>query len=62
MQVSIAGVPWPVHKAGAVLANLLILLIVGVVTMNPAAAVLSGAAVGAVIYVAGEILERIRQR
>jgi hypothetical protein len=49
-EVRIAGVPWPVYKLVALGVGLLVLLAVGVVTMNPAPAVVAAAAAGTVAW------------
>jgi hypothetical protein len=48
--VRIAGVPWPVYKLVALGVGLLVLLVVGVVTMNPGTAVVTAAAAGTVAW------------
>lgn len=50
--VSIAGVPWPAYKVIALLVGALVALVVGVATATAATAVLAGAAVGTVTWVA----------
>ncbi len=42
-QVDIAGVPWPTYKLIALAVGALVLVVVGVATMNAAPAVLSAA-------------------
>jgi hypothetical protein len=49
-EVRIAGVPWPVYKLVALGVGLLVLLVVGVVTMNPGPAVVAAAAAGTVVW------------
>jgi hypothetical protein len=49
-EVRIAGVPWPVYKLAALGVGLLVLLVVGVATMNPGPAVVAAAAAGAVTW------------
>ena len=49
-EVRIAGVPWPVYKLVALAAGLLVLLVVGIVTLNPGPAVVAAAAVAAVVW------------
>jgi hypothetical protein len=48
--VSIAGVPWPAYKVVALVVGLLVFAVVAVVTTAAAPAVLSGAGVGAVVW------------
>jgi hypothetical protein len=48
--VRIAGVPWPVYKLVALVVGLLVLLVVGVVTMNPGPAVVAAAAAATVVW------------
>lgn len=53
-EVPIAGVPWPAYKLVALAVGALVLLVVGAVTADPAAAVLAAAgAATAVWLVAG---------
>ena len=49
-QVDVAGVPWPTYKLIALAIGALVLVVVGVATMSAAPAVLSAAAVTAVIW------------
>ena len=51
-EVQIAGVPWPVYKLAALAVGLVVLLVVGVVTMNPGPAVVAAATVGTVVGLA----------
>jgi tetrahydromethanopterin S-methyltransferase subunit E len=51
-EVAIAGVPWPRYKIVALIAGLVVALVVGIITMNPAPAVLAGAAVAALVWLA----------
>ncbi len=48
--VPIAGVPWPVYKLVALATGLVTLLVVGVVTGNAAAAVLTAAGLSTVVW------------
>ena len=48
--VSIAGVPWPAYKLVALAVGVLVLLAVGVVTADPAAAVLAAAGAATVVW------------
>ena len=48
-EVRIAGVPWPLHKLAALGAGLVVLVIVGVITMNSGPAVVAAATVGTVV-------------
>ena len=50
--VSIAGVPWPTYKVMALLVGLIIFLVVAVVTATVAPAVLSGAGVASLVWIA----------
>ncbi|KAA0084721.1 hypothetical protein CIW52_09280 [Mycolicibacterium sp. P9-64] len=49
-EVRIAGVPWPVYKLVALGVGLLVLLVVGVVTMNVGPSVVAAAAAGTVTW------------
>lgn len=49
-QVDIAGVPWPTYKLIALAVGALVLVVVGVATMNAAPAVLSAAAAAIVVW------------
>ncbi len=49
--VSIAGVPWPAYKVVALLLGLGVFALVAVATASAAPAVLSGAGVGALVWV-----------
>lgn len=48
--VSVAGVPWPAYKVLALLVGLLVFAVVMVATTTAATAVLSGAGVGALVW------------
>lgn len=48
--VSIAGVPWPTYKVVALVVGLLVFTVVAAVTTAAAPAVLSGAGVGALVW------------
>lgn len=48
--VRIAGVPWPAYKLIALAVGALVLVVVGVVTMNAGPAVLSAAAAATVVW------------
>jgi hypothetical protein len=50
--VSIAGVPWPTYKVMALLVGLIVFLVVAVVTATVAPAVLSGAGVASLVWIA----------
>jgi hypothetical protein len=49
-EVRIAGVPWPVYKLVALTVGILVLVVVGVVTMNPGPAVVAAAAAATVVW------------
>ena len=51
-EVRIAGVPWPVYKLAALAVGMAVLVIVGVVTANPAPAVLAAAGAAVVVWLA----------
>ena len=51
-EIRIAGVPWPAYKVAALAVGMLVLLVVGVATFNPAPAVLAGAAAATVVWLA----------
>lgn len=51
-EVRIAGVPWPMYKLVSLIVGALVFVVVGVATASAAAAVLTGAAVGTVVWVA----------
>ncbi|MCB0950654.1 MAG: hypothetical protein KDB44_15535 [Mycobacterium sp.] len=48
--VSIAGVPWPTYKVVALLIGLVVFAIIAAATATAAPAVLSGAGVGALVW------------
>ncbi|GAY18411.1 hypothetical protein MSZK_51370 [Mycobacterium sp. shizuoka-1] len=50
--IPIAGVPWPRYKLVALALGLLVFAVVGVVTFDPAPAVLLGAATATVVWLA----------
>ena len=50
--VSVAGVPWPAYKLIALVLGVVVALAVGITTATAATAVLTGAAVGTVAWVA----------
>lgn len=54
--VSIAGVPWPLYKVVALIVGLVTFVVVGFATAAAAPAVLTGAGVAAVAWVAGSLL------
>lgn len=58
--VLIAGVPWPRHKAFALLTGLLTLLLIGAVTASAAPAVLGGTAVALAVGLAIKVLTNPR--
>jgi hypothetical protein len=49
-EVRIAGVPWPAYKLVALAVGMVVLLIVGVVTMNPGPAVVAAAAAAPAVW------------
>jgi Flp pilus assembly protein TadB len=49
-QVQIAGVPWPRYKLVALVIGLIVFAVVGVVTMNPASAVLLAAGTSTIFW------------
>jgi hypothetical protein len=51
-QVQIAGVPWPRYKVAALVIGLIVFAVVGIVTMNPASAVLLAAGSSTVFWLA----------
>ncbi|WP_445170187.1 hypothetical protein ACTXG7_13210 [Mycolicibacterium sp. Dal123E01] len=51
-QVQIAGVPWPRYKVVALVIGLVVFAVVGVVTMNPASAVLLAAGTSTAFWLA----------
>ena len=58
--VSIAGVPWPAYKVLALAVGLLTLLGIWVITAEAATAVLGGAAIATMVWLALGILHRHR--
>jgi hypothetical protein len=52
-EVTIAGVPWPRYKVVALVIGFLAAVVVGIVTMTAGPAVVSGAAVGALVWLLG---------
>jgi hypothetical protein len=59
-EMTIAGVPWPRYKVVALLVGLIVAGIVGLVTMTAAPAVLTGAAVGTLIWLAQGSVQHFR--
>jgi hypothetical protein len=59
-EVSIAGVPWPAYKVLALVVGFLMFAVVGVLTTTVGAGVLTGAAVGTLIWVGFGLTHRIR--
>jgi hypothetical protein len=59
-EVTIAGVQWPLYKVAALVVGLVAALVVGVVTMNPAPAVLGGAAAGTLTWIVLGTVARLR--
>jgi hypothetical protein len=57
-EVRIADVPWPTYKLVALAIGLLVLVVVGVTTMNPAMAVLSAAAAATVVWLGLGVFQR----
>ncbi|MFZ0833878.1 MAG: hypothetical protein WAM92_12495 [Mycobacterium sp.] len=51
-EVTIAGVPWPLYKVVALLTGFVAALAVGIVTMTAGPAVLAGAAVTTLVWLA----------
>jgi hypothetical protein len=51
-EVRIAGVPWPVYKLAALVVGILVLVVVGVATMNPGPAVVAAAAAATIAWLA----------
>jgi hypothetical protein len=49
-EILIAGVPWPTYKVVALAVGLVVLLVIGVATMSPAAAVLSAAGAASLVW------------
>jgi hypothetical protein len=49
-EVRIAGVPWPVYKLVGLAVGMLVLVVVGVVTMNAGPAVVAAAAATTVVW------------
>jgi hypothetical protein len=60
-EVTIAGVPWPLYKVIALVVALSVTLVVGVVTVNPAPAVLAGAGVGTLAWLVLGTVQRLRR-
>jgi hypothetical protein len=54
--VSIAGVPWPIYKVAALLVGILVFIVATVITATTAAAVLTGAGAGAVVWLIAGLL------
>ena len=54
--VSIAGVPWPTYKVVALMLGLIVCAVIAVTTSTAATAVLSGAAVAAVVWLTAAVL------
>ena len=60
-EVTIAGVPWPLYKVAALVVGLIVALVVGVVAMNPAPAVVGGAAAGTLTWIVLGTVARLRR-
>lgn len=56
----IAGVPWPAYKVAALIVGFAMLAVIGMATGSAATAVLTAAAAGTLVWVAGGITQRIR--
>jgi len=51
-QVQIAGIPWPRYKLVALALGLIVFVVVGLVTVNPAPAVLIAAGTSTAVWLA----------
>jgi hypothetical protein len=49
-EVCIAGVPWPMYKLVALAVGAVVLVLVGVITVNPGPAVVAAAAAATVVW------------
>jgi hypothetical protein len=49
-EIRIAGVPWPMYKLAALAVGAVVLVLVGVVTLNPGPAVVAAAAAATVVW------------
>jgi hypothetical protein len=49
-EIRIAGVPWPMYKLAALAVGAVVLVLVGVVTLNPGPAVVAAAATATVVW------------
>lgn len=57
-EISVAGVPWPVHKALALIVGALVLVIVGIVTTSLGPAVLTAAGAATLVWLVGGMSAR----
>lgn len=57
-EISVAGVPWPVHKALALIIGAVVLLVVGVLTSSLGPAVLTAAGAATVVWLTGGMAAR----
>ena len=57
-EIPIAGVPWPLYKLLALLVGALVVVMVGIVTASAGAAVLTGSAAAAVVWLGGTLTAR----
>jgi hypothetical protein len=57
-EVTIAGVPWPRYKVVALVVGIVVTFVVGIATLNPAPAVLAGAAAGTLVWLVFGSIQR----
>jgi len=57
-EISVAGVPWPMHKALALIVGALVLVVVGLVTASLGPAVLTAAGTATLVWLAGGMSAR----
>ena len=60
-EVTIAAVPWPLYKIVALVAGFVVAMVVGIVAMDMAPAVLTGAAIGTLIWIVLGSVQRARR-
>ncbi|KRD20448.1 hypothetical protein ASE48_01170 [Mycobacterium sp. Root265] len=57
-EISVAGVPWPMYKALALIIGALVLVVVGVATASLGPAVLTAAGAATLVWLAGGMSAR----
>jgi len=57
-EISVAGVPWPMYKALALIIGALVLVMVGLITASLGPAVLTAAGAATLVWLAGGVSAR----